>query len=92
MDVLVKRWIGMKMQEYLPHDWMLDVLRDMKTYANKKGLIACEDAIGHAQKIILTELLEERDSKRVDDGEFVDASAEMRKVLMFTTHFRGQLF
>ncbi|EBA11808.1 hypothetical protein RCCS2_17806 [Roseobacter sp. CCS2] len=71
---------------------MLDVLKDLEAYSSKKGLHNSEDAIKEAYKQISTELVVERYSKQVYDDAVVDASDEMRRVLMFTRNFRGQLF
>lgn len=38
------------------HDWILDVLTDLRTYASKNGLAATEEQIGQALAVAASEL------------------------------------
>lgn len=40
----------------MAHDWILDVIADLKTYANKNGLSALADELGEASLIAATEI------------------------------------
>ena len=43
----------------MAHDWILDVLADLKTYARKNGLSALADELDEATLIAATEIASE---------------------------------
>ena len=40
----------------MAHDWILDVLADLKTYANKNGLSALADQLGDTSLLAAAEI------------------------------------
>lgn len=44
------------MKQSMVHDWILDVLTDLQTYASKNGLGTTEEQIGQALAVIAREL------------------------------------